>query len=625
MSFLRKFIVFMCIANFSFADEDIRLFLKMLPKEQKTTLEWFFRNCLQSFSGYVLCGDKPMCIEEIAKGSHSLNFSEWLYAKITAFQILKEWNSREDNEYIFLSCDWHNYLHTIVINRKEFIKTVNENISLFRYVLGRTLTAEGLLRELIKNQNQFWNVLNDNRVLIGVLLGYGTNNALICSRAEDLGKDYKLPKVEQFPYFYTSIESHPSLGFTSLEEERNVLNKLQKYSRDILAYRTYPIPCFGCEPESEETRFLLDRYEKNRAQIMELAQQENFLEKVLEKIFMTTSGNLRIPKVLTMDSPLKGNLSGSFAEIIRSEAEIKGLKRDVLLKSFLKGVEDREKKQKLLQEDNNSQGLILGEIIPTQIECCKNLLSANQWFQKTSEDKEWISLIPHGILYKVLKIGQGPSASAKIKKATFHLSFRLGLENNYTDYKTVKDGDIEKLVPGIAYSLIGMKRGEQRTICLHPKYAYGIHTQPFNAMFFVDLQLIDFEEGDTEAQILPSSDLEPTYYSMSQEDHVQKPLPPLGLDTLEIQHLEKIYKNLLKKNQEINNSRFYRYGYSFWDLIKSKCDFIKIEDFSKQLLGSSNYFKDSKQRDEFVRNFKVSLFIENYRNGKEPPFPLSWF
>lgn len=609
----------------SFADSNAHSFVQKLPSEHRVILDWFFRNCLQSFGGYVLCGDKPMCIEEIPKGPTSLKYSEWLYAKRAAFKILKEWHSCEDNEYIFLFCDYYDYDHLIIVNRSSFLDVVNANISLFRYILGSTIKAEDLLAELINNQSDFWNVLKDNKVLIGILLGYGTNNALICSRAEELGGTNKFPDIEQFPFSVSAIFVKPSLGFTSGEEERSYLNSLQECSRDIVAYNSYQIPCFGCEPETEETRSLLKKYEKNRQEIQEFVQKDNFLERVLEKIFATCSGEMRIPEKTASFSQMtnKEDLSGVFAEVIRAETSIKGLKQGLLISSFLKGIEGREENKAYLQQSD--QELVLNEIIPVQIECCRNLFSANEFFQRISKNTDWTSLVPNAISYKVLKKGKGSPASSKIKRASFHLSYRLGGEKAYSHYKTIVDADVEQMIPGIARSIIGMQRGEQRVICIHPSYAYGFKVQPRNATFFVELQLIDYKEGDGDICISPIADLEPTYFYFSEDEQMQKALPPLGLSSLSVDQLKKNYKRLLKMSQELNNSKFYNYGYSFLDLIRSRKFMVNIVEFKKRLLGSKNIFSNSKQRDEFVQSFKISVFAEEYEEGKEPPFPLAWF
>lgn len=573
-----------------------------------------------------------MCTESFTKGPATLDISEWHFAKVKAFQILKEWStSNEDKEYLFLFTDYYQYSHMIIINRRSFTKTVNDNIVLFRYILGRTLTAESLLSQLIKNQSEFWDVLKNNEALIGILLGYGSNNALVYSRSVDIGRNLS-PNEEAFPFLRRVQREKPSLGFSSLEEEKIALRGMMVGSYSIVDFNTYPIPCFGCIPESEETTSLLSMYQKNRNEILSLVAQDDFLEKILEKIFKTTSEKIALPShslklQSTFDLTDKKQLASKFVEIIRNEIAITGVNQEVLLKSFLKGIVDREKGGELAAKTNREQLEVELNTIPIKLECCKNLICANNCFKKISLQKQWISLIPKGISYKVLREGKGVPTSSKIKNVSFHLSYRLGTERDMTHFETIKQEGVEQLIPGIAHSLIGMKRGEQRMVCIHPRYAYGVNIHPNNATFFAEIQLIDFEEEEeVEARISPPARLEPTY--MILDDTGMRAGPSCELDTCEDQDVILKYQDLLKQRQNIYKRKFYNNGFHFWDLAKIKGDFLDFEDFYKQIsfpnTESANYFKNSEQKDAFIMDFKLYLFTLQYENGRTPPFPQSW-
>ncbi|MBU6446721.1 MAG: hypothetical protein KGQ49_04915, partial [Verrucomicrobia bacterium] len=316
--------------------------MQKLSPPDATALDWFFRNCAQSFGGYVLYGDKPMALEYLfAKEEQSLYFSEATHAKMKAFKILKEWSQHcEDAEYPILFCKYANTQHMILINRKAFVKTVNQNLPLFRYILGHKLTAEALLLELIKNQDHFYDVLQDNNTLIGILLGYGTHNSLIVSRQEFLLQQ-ETGHFENFPFAKAISQAKPMLGFASIEEELQSLACF-KSSRDLKDFSTFEIPLFGCEPDSEETTALLATYEKNREHLLTHVQQDNFMEKTLEKLFTTLSGKVRIPplpKPSTFRLDDKKALSRQFAEIIVQDAK----RQKPLLHAFLHGAADRER------------------------------------------------------------------------------------------------------------------------------------------------------------------------------------------------------------------------------------------------------------------------------------------
>jgi len=54
------------------------------------------------------------------------------------------------------------------------------------WVLGPNVTAEGLLEQLTNPRETFYSVLKDDKVLIGILLGFGPQNAIHVSRLENL-------------------------------------------------------------------------------------------------------------------------------------------------------------------------------------------------------------------------------------------------------------------------------------------------------------------------------------------------------------------------------------------------------------------------------------------------------
>ena len=121
------------------ADENIRAFINDLSQEQKATLENFFRLIVKDHSsGYVLFGDKPLCIEswpleiegiELPAINQASTFVKW----VEFWQDLGI--SPENKNYFFIDFDVdYGCHHIICINRKAFFRAVNDNLNLFRYV-----------------------------------------------------------------------------------------------------------------------------------------------------------------------------------------------------------------------------------------------------------------------------------------------------------------------------------------------------------------------------------------------------------------------------------------------------------------------------------------------------------
>lgn len=627
MKLLISLVLIFGFACNSYANEKVRGFIETLPPPYVSILDWFFHNCIQSFGGYVLYGDKPVAIEYLfAKEEEALYLSEWNCAKAKAFSILREWNQNcEEKEYPILFCEYGNTLHMILINRKAFIKIVNQNISLFRYTLGRTITAEDLLSELIKNQGHFYDVIKDDTALLGILLGYGVENSLIVSRWENLLPGNSAISLKAFPFFNSHTREKPSLGFMSLEKERQSLSNF-KYSRDLKNFSSFELPPFGCNPDSKETQDLLETYEKNRNELLLISKKEGFLEKTLEKLFTNTSGQIRLPKLpepSTFQLPNRNDLSELFAEVVLSDIEINKPAQHSLLKAFLKGVADRDKELKMEPcKDPEDECLYDWDLVQKQLKACRNLLKASSGMKQMISKKDWTCLIENGIYYKRLKAGNGTPATPKIKNATFHVSYRFGYEKKLNHFMTIIQGDVTQLIPGIAHVLIGMKRGEERLVCIHPHYSYGSFMYPESQILFVELQLMDFEEGEAEAKILPTCDLEPKAKRSQKLDNQFKPLPFYHLDTCSHNELLLHYKNLLHKKNEIQRRKFYNYGIIFWSSIKQSGIELDFKEFVNKLDSSKNgkQFIDPEKKKQFISDFKSYLFDKEYKKGAKVPF-----
>jgi FKBP-type peptidyl-prolyl cis-trans isomerase len=577
-----------------------------------------------------LYGDKPICIEGYRKRPIDLHTNEWQVIKINAFDLLKKWRIiSKDNKYLFLFCDYLDCSHMIVINRNAFIKTVTDNLSLFRYLLGRTITAESLLNELATNENQFYEIIKHNKTIIGILLGYGTNNSLIVSRLEELTDP--IPNINAFPFFCSSLQEKPFLGFHTLEGEKNKLTSMTVGSNSMLDVNTYPIPCFGCEPASEETIQLLSVYKKNRATILQAVDDKNFLAKTLEKIFTKVSGEIVFPSIEPVKLfDLKNHSLAAVADAVYEETKIENLGQVPLLKAFMLGVADRNEESSVQRFTDSDASVYLCEsgTIDKRLECCRNLFKANALFDKITKKKQWSSLIPHGISYKSLRTGKGESATSHIREATFHYSYRLVCENKSTIFGTIDKAAVNQLIPGIAHALIGMKRGEERLLLIHPRYAYGVYMDPSNAALVVKIQLLDFKEGDCETTILPTCSLEPSYCHMALEDTERTPLPKMDLDATNSQRdLLATYKCLLEKQKKIAEWNFYNFGVNFWDSIKQSGLSLDLERFCLEVnsrVKAKSTTTTAKEKEQFIREFKSHLFTLQYEKGVKPPF-ASWF
>lgn len=260
--------------------------LTHLPQNDREILEKFLKVLLtNSEVGYILYGNKPICFQSISSGDTDSFGTMGHHMSTLLNNGLAMWekvglpkNSPKFILHIYqtknLSIGWQRIL---VINRSAYYRAVNENLVLFKYVLGPELTAESLLEQLISPSTDFYAVLKNDKVLVGILLGFGANNALFVNREELLRE-------------HSDVPTHltPSFGYSSLEEEaQDLKQKVASSSQRLEKY--YPRLYFGHVPNDDKTVLnnseLVKDYEDVQKKIQEVLISKPFLENVLEKFY----------------------------------------------------------------------------------------------------------------------------------------------------------------------------------------------------------------------------------------------------------------------------------------------------------------------------------------------------
>jgi FKBP-type peptidyl-prolyl cis-trans isomerase len=572
---MRIFLIWLLFCTTLHADEKVKKFLQTLSFEQKLTLESFLKTIVKgSFSGYVLYGDKPICIEaySIAQETGALSgVNEQVPILIKGIKLWEDLQINPIcNEFFFLTVEAEpDYRHLICINRKAFLETVNQNLPLFRYVLGPTITAELLLQKLIQSKNNFYKIIHDDHALLGILLGYGTQNSILVSRKERISGG--MPYVEEFPLIAKksrnnretvpySQSSHPSLGFTSFKEEEVALQKATTISRKLKPFNSYELPYFGCEPNSNETQHLLDKYEKNRIVIKTAYESEDFLEMTLLKLFKTTSNSIEIPSI-PKERPNsladKEESAKRLAQLVREEIQKEKRSSISFLNSFISGLQSG--KNGIPLSPSTAESWKEFWQVQKGLEGAENLERAESYFQTLAAQKTLRSIISNRIYYETLRKGEGPPLSSKVKHVSFHYSFTI-LDGSIQDIGTLKQESIEFLIPGIAHALIGMKKKEERKVYIHPEYAYGQAANfpssfPSNAAIIANIQLLDFVESNADAVIAPIQVIE-----------------------------KKNRKDLAKRYEKLRQEEFCENGALFWGFLQKCQSVIDIQTFLDTLL-----------------------------------------
>jgi len=290
-----------------------------LAVSQRDVLESFFRAFFaNSEGGYVLYGQKPVCTEGVMPpGDNLLMIGDPLHRKSILFKEgLKIWSpySLWGKNYFVQYHQKLNYgwQKIYLINRQEFTKTVEQNLHLFRYVLGPSVTPQSLFAQFMNAEESISSVLKDDKVLIGIILGFGVDNSIYGSRLEMISQN--LSKNETIPFKPIQARSQekrkkgvfdkrfkhltPSFSYSSLEEELNLLEKNHFISKDLVKLFFPTFPWFACL-KSNETKQLISSYSKSQKKVADVFNSSNFLKEVLFRIFEDKKETVKALKALS--------------------------------------------------------------------------------------------------------------------------------------------------------------------------------------------------------------------------------------------------------------------------------------------------------------------------------------
>lgn len=523
---------------------------------EEAVLSEFFHTLLEeSEAGYVLKGKKPVCINGFNLQDRFL--TENAFHKMSVY--LKEganvWKKHNFGKYksgiivhVYNKGDSlvKNCVHVLVIHRDLFINTVNSNLPLFQYVLGPEITASSLLDKLTDPEQTFYDVLKDDKVLIGIILGFGTQNALYGSRLENLEescmevdlapfKSKAAKIVQKNPHLkdLVLLSSHsdeqsknlkPSFGYSTLQEEISKLREKIEISSQKLASGA-PYFIFGRLKNDAETNRLVHELEETQEKIAKQLNMPTFLTEALKQIFPNEEINVNKSDdqgvLFTFDHEDTRQLPNLVALNIFNNLRDE---KAEYIEAFFLGMKDFDTQITLDESPPHSLDY---EINKTLLEAHQNLLLSNAKFRLLDHDEQFKCLVPLSLYYRTLKEGKGRKLS---NQTSVVLKYTIMTPDNETlcDLFTAKSLDLSETISGFAYGVRGMHVGEIREIFIHPTLAYGLYTSFEKGIYLQAIvQLIDIDKEDASkafpelvyADFLQDikPDLEETYKTQARE------------------------------------------------------------------------------------------------------------
>ena len=250
-----------CQENPSYTLQEIKN-SKSLKKTEQQNLTFFIEHLLYgTFFGYVLVGEKALSFDNIPL--HKTCITKWWRDYSSLQKFLDHYRNDLGREvFSKVSFSWgdnffyfeeENEEETVLylINKKVFKNAVEKNIKAFRSFFCLNLTASDVLDSYIKNIKFRRKMLKDP-YLLGILLGYGEENARLYKSMRSINKTHYL-KLNVKRKKIASLNIRPCVNF------------------DLVLKPIYPpfyFPGFVGNPEDDETKKIIKRFKKSRKKIL---------------------------------------------------------------------------------------------------------------------------------------------------------------------------------------------------------------------------------------------------------------------------------------------------------------------------------------------------------------------
>lgn len=562
-----------------------------LTRQEGAVLNTFCRFlCEEAEVGYVLEGVKPMCILGI-DDDVEMHFNKPIHKASVVLSLGVElWNKkikeRLDKERFFLKTfqkqdSQNDTRYLLVINRDLFLKVVQENLVLFRYVLGPAVTPESLLHEIMQEEADFSRILaGHNNVLVGILLGYGTENAILISRLEYL--DGLIYSGEVFPYksHHLSLEqdfsdafflaqkkrvwghqkASPSFSFSSLEEESIHLKKIASFPCDQLLQGN-PRFVFGIRNDMSfsdlEKKMVLAK-----TRIQKKIRKKGFLKKFLSEF---CSCKLVIRSEETVSFYDASRLHSLCARALIQSLHKKGYDLEAvgaICAGFSGLVTPKEERERFIAWP---------DYLANTLEAIHNFEKAQKFFYELKQQNNLVELVPDLLYAKIIQSG---SDQKNNKSRYVQMDYQVfDPEGERIGRQEGEWIDLSQAIVGLVRGIEGMGVGEIRQLFIHPVLAYGQRTLcAKNSYLLAHITLRGCSGKWTNRDIVPQ--------------HVPPILQPEWLETMKKRYLlalQTLGRDLASSYQRISSMDIEKMKVEM-DLMKNQQDAAPLSGEEKQYL-----------------------------------------
>jgi hypothetical protein len=263
--------------------------IKNLPEKDRDDLKELFDYFIDSgHFAYTLFDDKPVSLAAFSTAEiPKINISKKGRQKLIFLQdnIHNKWNTWKKyksrfpvTQYIIIEERPRfntNVTHVFLINKKLFIKKVNDNLEIFQKILGKEITGEYLIGK-VEQSGQLRSNIRQNEYLLGILLGYGRHNSQLYQKREDILLSYK-------QYKRLLLKDSPVLD--TLDRKADALTEILQPFGDLNSFPRVVRPvAFVADHKHPETIKMKKKYRLSQNKIAYIYARGNRLEITLEAL-----------------------------------------------------------------------------------------------------------------------------------------------------------------------------------------------------------------------------------------------------------------------------------------------------------------------------------------------------
>lgn len=237
---------------------------------------------------FTLFGNKPMSFTGIPCSEPHDSLGEVLSkeSRTRSYRLFEDWVlSLPTEHYHFILNREQDAVMVYLLNKRCFLKVVQDNIDLFKKELGPDVTPEGLLNSFQHDSRSVFEILKYREGLLGILLGYGRHNAMLFQRREDLIGPLSGYRGEVAPPSY-HLMRQPKEVTAHQQELEGIEEHLRSFSEDMEDPVLMPIrlPGFGADHDDEETKALEKEYKKVLPKILEAYSGQSLVQAIQEQM-----------------------------------------------------------------------------------------------------------------------------------------------------------------------------------------------------------------------------------------------------------------------------------------------------------------------------------------------------